>query len=176
MSTWRTVAFVSLAANLLVAGIAIGGYAAGARLQAPGEAAQARAGGGGSERPLRAFVAAMPPEQRAQTRREMARTFSESRDLRAAAREARLAVARAAGAEPYDAAAVKAALARMRAADGEVAARFHESLADRLATLSPEQRRTVLRALMQRRAERGGAMRGGMDRPDAEQPDATESP
>lgn len=156
-TTWRTIALVSLAANLLIAGVGIGAYAAGARFQPPGQSEPARSG---PERPMRAFLSALPPERRAETRREMARTLAEARDLRKEAREARVALARAAEAEPYDATAVKAAFARMRTADGAIAARFQDAVADRLATLSPEERRAVLRQLLSRRSERADAGMG----------------
>ncbi len=110
---WRTLLFISLGANLLLIGGAIGAYGAGARLERPATSAALvdRLPG------QRAFLAAMPPEVRARMRAEMVQGVEETRELRRAAVEARRAAFAAAAAEPYDAENVRAAFARMRAAD-----------------------------------------------------------
>lgn len=158
---WRTVALVSLAANLLIVGGLVGGYAAGARFQPP-RMAQANDAG-----PARALLQALPQSERAAMRRELARTFVDARAMRKEARDARTALAQTALAEPYDPAAVKAALARMRAADAALAGRFHDAVADAFAKMSPEERRQALRALAQRRAD----TRPGVARPAPREPE-----
>ncbi|MFZ4601604.1 MAG: periplasmic heavy metal sensor [Caulobacterales bacterium] len=146
---WRTIAVVSIGLNLVIAGAAIGGYAAGARFEPPGARAE---GGPRAERPIRTILKALPQERRGEMRREIARTFAQSGDLRKEARDARASLVETVQAEPYDAAAVKAALARMRAADSALSGRFHDAVADQLGRAAPDERRAVLRALVNRRA------------------------
>jgi len=146
---WRTIAVVSIGLNLVIAGAAIGGYAAGARFEPPGVRVEGLAR---PERPIRTILATLPPERRGEMRREIARTFAQSGDLRKEARDARASLVETVQAEPYDAAAVKAALARMRAADEALSGRFHDSVADQLGRAAPDERRAVLRALVNRRA------------------------
>ena len=172
-AVWRNVALVSLALNLVVAGVAIGGYAAGARIAPPG-AAQ---GPGRADKPLRTLIASVAPERRAGLQREIARTFLSARDARKEARDARLSLAETIRAEPYDAAAVRAAFARMRAADAALAQRFQDMTADQLAAMSPDERRRAVTALVQRRmgAFGRGEGRRGEGRP-AAAPLANDSP
>jgi uncharacterized membrane protein len=139
---WRTLLFVSLALNLLIIGAVAGAYGAGVRLQRETAAAIVDRAPG-----PRAFLAALPPETRVKMRRELARSWVESRELRRAAVEARREAFAAAAAEPYDAEQVRAAFGRLRQADQNAVAVFHNNVADAFATLSPEERREALEAL-----------------------------
>jgi uncharacterized membrane protein len=154
-NSWRTIALVSLALNLLIAGTALGGYAAGARFSPPG----ADRGPSRAERPIRAIIAAVEPERRPAVRREIARTFAAAREARKEARDARMSLTQTIRAEPYDVAAVRAAFARMRAADQALAQRFQDLTADQLAAMTPEERRRIIGVLLQRR-ERGVGRKG----------------
>ena len=102
---------------------------------------------------MQTLIAALPPEDRREVRREVAKAFVQSRDLRKEARDARASLAQTALAEPYDSAAVKAAFARMRAADSAVTGRFHDSIAEVFGRMSPEERRRVIRQLIERRRQ-----------------------
>lgn len=139
---WRTLLFISVAVNLLALGVIVGGYVAGVRLEreAP-EAVVARMPG------TRAFMAALPPETRAKVRVELADSWTESRETRRAAAQARRDAFDAAGAEPYDAARVRAAFARLRAADQAAIGVFHDNVAEAFARLTPQERREALEAL-----------------------------
>lgn len=139
---WRTMLFISVALNLLAAGAIAGAYGAGVRLEreAP-EAAVARMPG------ARAFLEALPPETRALMRAELADSWQQSREARRAANDARRAAFEAAGAEPYDVARVRAAFARLRAADQAAIGVFHDDVVEAFGTLSPAQRREALEAL-----------------------------
>lgn len=139
---WRTLLFVSVALNLLAIGVIAGGYAAGVRLErdAP-DAVVARMPG------TRAFMAALPPETRAKVRVELADSWTQSRDMRRAAIEARREAFDAAAAEPYDTARVRAAFARLRAADQAAIGVFHDNVVEAFATLTPQERREALAAL-----------------------------
>lgn len=162
-NAWRTIALVSLALNLLVVGAAVGGYAAGARFSPPG----AERGAVRAERPMRALIAAVEPERRPAVRREIARTFVAARDARKEVRDARISLAQTIRAEPYDAAAVRAAFARMRAADQALAQRFQDMTADQLAAMSPQERRRVVGVLLQRRERGAGGAGEGRTAPAA---------
>jgi uncharacterized membrane protein len=149
MSGVRTALFVSLAVNLLLVGV-VGGAALSNLRQdrATAQSAVARAPN------MRSLLDSLPPERAQAIRSDVVKTWREARNERRAARAARVEVYRLAGAEPYDVAAVKAAFARMRAADGEVARRFQDVVADSMAKLTPEERREVLRNLARQRAGR----------------------
>lgn len=158
---WRTLLFVSVALNLLAVGVIVGGAAAGVRIEreAP-EAVVARMPG------TRAFMAALPPETRAKVRAELADSWTQSREMRRAAAQARREAFDAAGTEPYDAARVRAAFARLRAADQEAIGVFHDNVVDAFATLTPQERREALDAL-----RRATPARRASVAPDAEQVD-----
>jgi uncharacterized membrane protein len=139
---WRTLLFLSVALNLLVIGAVAGAWGAGVRVQREADAAVvARMPG------PRAFLRALPPATRAIVRRELADSWTESRDLRRAAGQARRDAFLAAASEPYDAERVRAAFARLRDADQSAIAVFHNNVVDAFATLTPEQRREALEAL-----------------------------
>lgn len=139
----RVLLFISLALNLLIIGAAAGAWGAGVRLQREGDgrAVVERMPG------PRAFLRALPPETRAVMREELAASWRESRDGRRAAIQARREAFAAAAQEPYDAARVKAAFERLRAADQAAIAVFHDNVAEAFGRLTPEQRREALQAL-----------------------------
>jgi|CXWL01.1.fsa_nt_gi uncharacterized membrane protein len=143
----RTLLFISLALNILIVGAFAGAYFSGARFQRPSAEAP-------SDQALvqrlpgpRAFLAALPDEARADMRARFRATWGETRVLREEARVARVAAFEAASAEPFDAVAVKAAFARMRAADQAAIGAFHDVVADAFAEMSPAQRAVALEAL-----------------------------
>lgn len=139
---WRTLLFVSAAMNLLIIGGAVGAYGAGVRVarEAPGEIVDRIPG-------PRALMAALPQGTRAKMREELAASWVQSRQLREAAVQARRDSYAAMAAEPYDAARVKTAFARQRAADQAAVQLFQDNIADAFARLSPEERRAALEAL-----------------------------
>ena len=139
---WRTLLFLSVALNLLVIGAIAGAWGAGVRLQREvGDAVVARMPG------PRAFLAALPPQTREIMRRELADSWTESRQLRRAALEARRDAFVAASTEPYEAERVRAAFARLREADQRAIGVFHDNVVDAFARLTPEQRREAMDAL-----------------------------
>jgi uncharacterized membrane protein len=139
---WRTLLFVSVAVNLLVIGGIAGALASGVRVQRDNpEAIVARMPG------PRAFMAALPAETRVKVRAELVNSWVETREARAAAREARRAAFVAAATEPFDAERVKAAFAQLRAADQAAIGVFHDNMIDAFAALSPEERAAALEAL-----------------------------
>ncbi|HYD72464.1 MAG TPA: periplasmic heavy metal sensor [Candidatus Binatia bacterium] len=139
---WRTLLFLSVALNLLVIGAVAGAWGAGVRLQREvGDAVVARMPG------PRAFLQALPAETREIMRGELADSWTESRELRRAALQARRDAFAAAAAEPYDAERVRAAFARLRAADQRAIGVFHDNVIEAFARLTPEQRREAMEAL-----------------------------
>jgi len=139
---WRTLLFLSVALNLLVIGAIAGAWGAGVRLQREaGDAVVARMPG------PRGFLRALPPETRAIMRRELADSWTASRDLRRAAVEARRQAFIAASTEPYDAERVRTAFAQLREADQRAIGVFHDNVIDAFARLTPQQRREALDAL-----------------------------
>jgi uncharacterized membrane protein len=150
----RIALFLSVALNVLLVGVIAGALIAdsrGARMR--GEAAVARLPN------MRVILDSLPPERASEVRSAVINTWMKARAERQGAREARLGVARAVAAEPYDVAATKAAFAKMRAADGAVAARFHDVVAEAMAQMTVEERRALLRQLAGRRLQnrRAGA-------------------
>ncbi|MEQ1489445.1 MAG: periplasmic heavy metal sensor [Terricaulis sp.] len=159
---WRTLLFVSVALNLLVVGAVAGGWSAGVRLEREGDdrAVVSRLPGPG------AFLGALPPELRDSMREQLATTWTESREVRQAAVQARRDAFAAAEQEPYDAARVRAAFERLRAADQAAIGVFQNNVIDGLAAMTPEQRREALQALRRaapaaRREGMGPAREGG---------------
>lgn len=156
---WRTLLFASVALNLLVVGAVAGAWSSGVRLEREGDdrAVVSRLPGPG------AFLRALPPEVRDSMRDELAATWTQSRELRQAAAQARRNAFAAAEREPYDAARVRVAFERLRAADQAAIGVFQNNVIDGLAELTPEQRRETLQAL--RRAapamRRDGVAPGG---------------
>ena len=140
---WRTLLFVSVALNLLIVGAVAGGWSAGVRLERKDDdrAVVSRLPGPG------AFLGALPTELRESMRDDLATTWTESREVRQAAAQARRDAFDAAAREPYDAARVRAAFERLRAADQAAIGVFQNSVIDGLAEMTPEQRREALQAL-----------------------------
>lgn len=138
----RALLFVSLALNILVMGAFGGAYVAGARLQRPMDQALVQRLPG-----PRAFMAALPSEARAEMRQRLRQSWRETRVQREEARAARVAAFEAAAAEPFDSVAVRAAFARLRAADQAAIGAFHDVVVDAFAEMSPEERATALEAL-----------------------------
>lgn len=167
MSGLKTALFVSVAANLLLAGVIGGAAISNARHErAAATQAVARAPN------LRAVLEAAPAERRQEIRAKVVATWREGRPARIAAREARAEVYQLANGDTYDPAAVKAAFARVREADAKVAAHLQDALAEALASLSVEERRAVLRELAKRRALGGRRLMA----PQQPSPDAPPQP
>lgn len=146
MSGVKTALFVSIAANLLLAGVIGGAVISNARHErAAAMQAIARAPN------LRAVLEAAPPAQRQKIRAKVIATWREGRQARIAAREARAEVYRLASSDAYDPAAVKAAFVRVREADAKVAGQLQDAVADALVDLSVEERRAVLQEMAKRR-------------------------
>jgi uncharacterized membrane protein len=158
---WRTTLFISLALNVLVIGAVAGAWGAGVR---PQRQIETRALVERMPGP-RAFLRALPPETRSVMREELADSWGESREARQAAIQARRDAFAAAAAEPYDAARVRAAFERLRAADQAAIAVFHDQLVEAFGELSPEQRREALEALRSAAPARRDAVLDG-ERPD----------
>lgn len=162
---WRTLLFVSAAINLLVIGGIAGALASGVRVQRNDpEAIVARMAG------PRAFMAALPPETRVKVRAELVNSWVETRAVRAEARSARRDAFTAAAQEPFDVERVKAAFARLRAADQAAIGVFHDNMIEAFGQLSPEERAAALDALRNaapatRRSVTDASVDGEIERP-----------
>ncbi len=166
----RTLLFISLAANLLIIGAVVGAKFAGVRLERgppPANVVERLPG-------PRAFMEALPPETRAKLRDDFIESAQQTRELRQAARQARIDAFQAARTEPYDAERVRQAFARMREADQAVAAGFQDRVAQSFATLTPEERARALDAL--RDAQPGPRGAGGPFRQRRQGPDGPPPP
>ncbi len=165
---WRTLLFVSVALNLLIAGAAFGGYAAGVRLERATPASATRLPG------PRAMMAALPQETRAHVRDQVARTWAETQTLRRQAVQARRDAFDAAAAEPFDAVRVRGAFARVRASDDAALAAFHNDMIEAFARMTPLERARAIAALRNAGPARRSVLREGAARPavsDPSQPD-----
>jgi hypothetical protein len=80
-------------------------------------------------------------------RDELAASWTQSREARRAALQARRDAFAAAASEPYDVERVRAAFARLRAADQGAEAVFHDNVVAAFGNLSPQERREALDAL-----------------------------
>ena len=163
MTANRWALFLSLALNVLLIGVIAGGAIADMRHQ------KARATEAVARAPnMRALMESLPPARAAEVRSRVVETWRSAQAERQAARQARVEVARIAGAEPYDEAAARAAFAKMRQADAAVASRFHDVVADSMASMTVAERRAMLRQLAQRRMEQRGlrGRRFGPPQPD----------
>jgi uncharacterized membrane protein len=172
---WKTTAIAAMALNLLLIGAGVGALAAGARLTPPG--APGMGGGGGAM--TRSVLESLPQAKRDEVRRALGSGMKAAAPERRAAREARIAAFQAAMAEPYDAVAVRAAFAKMRAADVATLGKFDDSLVGVLGQLTPQERRAAMIELA-RRAQKG---RGGLrpegprgDRPGPDRPGPDQPP
>lgn len=151
MKGLRTALFVSVAANILLVGVIGGAALSNSRHERVAtQNAIARAPN------VRAILEAVPAERRAEIRGKVIAAWRDGRAVRQEARRARVEVYEIANAESYDAAAVKAGFARVRAADAKVAEQLQNVIADAMTSLTPEERRAVLQRLAQRRAAMGG--------------------
>lgn len=164
---WRDVLLVvSLAINVFILGLALGGRAALWRDPGPPPAErqlarQLRAG----EFSPRAFIAALPPEQR---RKAIARALRAGRDSWpqvAEAGAARRAAVEAILADPFDREAALAALARARAIEVKLKTEADRLVVDLLAELPPALRQRAIEASLSSEGRRRGLWRR-WDRPE----------
>lgn len=152
----------SILVNVLLIGL-IAGHQLGSK---PGRGGSDGPGGPGGPPEMRmagAIVESAAPEDRAAIRRAFAQALRQSRPLREARDVARRAVGEAISAEPYDAAAVDAAFAELRAADDALRAGVQSVLAVQLGEVSAEQRAALAETLTRPPRERRRLRRG--DRP-----------
>ena len=138
---------VSLMVNALLVGLIIGGglgqRKAGPAVSSPTVNEQSL---------MRGIDRAVSADQRSEVRRAFRRAFADTRAERVRLRDARRAVGRLLTAEEYDAAAVDAGFAELRAADDAMKARMHEVLVEQFGNLTPEQRRVIVQESNQRGA------------------------
>ena len=92
-------------------------------------------------------MASLPQEARTKVRDQLARTWTETRTLRQQAAQARRDAFDAAATEPFDAARVRAAFARVRSSDEAALAAFHNNMIDAFAQMTPDERRRAIAAL-----------------------------
>lgn len=103
---------------------------------------------------VRGLERSVSEDQRAAVRQAFRQAYAATRSERRKLRDARRDLRQALAATPYDAEAVKAAFARVRAAEVASQTGLHEELARQFERLTPEQRASVLRS-MERRGRRG---------------------
>lgn len=129
---------------------------------------QLRGAGGPGSFDLRRFVEALPEAQRARLREQMESEMGIMRGLMREARDARVDAAEILMAEPFDAAAVQAALERRRTTRAAIEAHIERVIVDIAAELDPETREQVLREA--RRGPPRGERRGPPPRFDRRDP------
>jgi uncharacterized membrane protein len=160
----------SLVVNVLLVGV-VGGAALsryGPRHAAPPTAALEKAP------TLRGALKDVPPAERQALRRKLLAAWTSVEPQRRSAQQARETLLETVEAEPYDVAAVKTALAKMRSIDAELSASFHEAAAEGIATLAPDKRRAwvlaVSRGRMMRPPEPPGPWRRSLQDKDDPSP------
>lgn len=142
---------VSVGLNLFLGGMIASAWLAKRQYQARGGEIATLA------RPfdLRRGFEAVGPQARALAREIRTRHAAPLREAGQEMREARGEIRELLTAEPLDAAALRDALSRMRAASGAAQAQMHAALLEVLQGLSPEDRQRFLRAALQGRAGGG---------------------
>ncbi len=138
---------VSLMANALLIGLIIGG---GLGQRKAGPAAGPAIGN--EQTLMRGIDQAVSIDQRDEVRRAFRRAFADTRTERVRLQQARRDLGRLLSAADYDAAAVEAGFAELRAADDAMKARLHRVLTEQFGTLSAEQRRLIIRDFSRRGA------------------------
>ncbi len=139
----RTILLVaSLAANLFLGGILVGGWVAGR-----GDGPPPGGPPGGFEppsQPFRHLIAALTPEARGEARRIFGAHRADIRADFVALHQARLAVAEALTADPYSPAEVAAAFAELRRRTVEVQENIHGALAELAGRIGEDDRRRLV--------------------------------
>jgi uncharacterized membrane protein len=146
--------FVSLAVNLFVMGAFAGVALTRFRPPPPQHFGQGRPG-------LAAAAAALTPEQREAWRQALRDQAQESAPKLRESRMVRRQAWDGLGAEPLDAAAIRADLARSRQLEQDARAAMDERMVAFAATLSPQERAAFGKAVAQRPGMGGPGMGGG---------------
>lgn len=122
---------------------------------------QLRGAGGPGSFDLRGFIDALPAEQRAALRERMETEMGDMRALMREARDSRIEAAEVLLEEPFDPAAVQAALERRRETRAAIEAHIEHVIVEIAAELDPEVREEVLRSARRGppNAERRGPQR-----------------
>jgi uncharacterized membrane protein len=150
--------FLSGALNLFLIGAAAGVLALGARVahdRPPG------GGPGGGAGQLWRASQALPPPQARDFRQRLRAQVQSTRPLAEAGRQARHDAWLTGAADPFNAAATKAALTRARILDQATRQRLEDALVDIAGALPQDQRRAVFRALADPPPPRFNRMRRG---------------
>lgn len=143
----------SLALNLLVAGLALGLFFGAAKRGGPTASDHIRRAGPERAGPPtiglspRLLLSSLPPERRAPLVAAIRDGIAGQRELGDEARAARMAAIAALEAEPFDATAAEAALARWRTKQNEVLALTHRFLVEIAATMSAAERKAALESV-----------------------------
>ncbi|MDM7983411.1 MAG: periplasmic heavy metal sensor [Maricaulis sp.] len=119
---------------------------------------QLRGAGGPGRFDIRGFIDALPEAQRADLRERMEAEMGIMRGLMREARDARIEAAEILLEEPFDAAAVQAALERRRVTRAAIEAHIEQVIVEIAADLDPQTREQVLREA--RRGPPRGERRG----------------
>lgn len=151
----RTLLLISLALNVLIVGAAVGVFVSGARLHR-GE------GPPGIGPGPRAFMGALPREKRQDIRKQLADAWRDNKAERDEAAQARMALLSVLSAEKFDEAAVRAALARVRDADGRLVSKNQDAVIAVIRDLPPQERLAAIGAILRGRAGMGPGMGPGI--------------
>jgi uncharacterized membrane protein len=160
---WVRILFVvSLVLNVFLIGAAVGVFTLGAHLARDRGHERGPPPGPGAGGQLWRASQGLPPEQARAFRQALRREAIAMRPQAQANLQVRMEAWRTGTREPFDPAAVKAALARARAGDQAARARIEERLVDLAAALPADQRRRVFEIMSEppprgmRRGLRGG--------------------
>lgn len=160
-SRWKWLLIASLALNLLVAG-AIAGRVVFGPHHGPGRWGQAPGDFG-----LMGFSKLLPSDRQTLVRQNLRAARPEFRELRAETVELRKQAADVLLAEPFDKAALKAALDRVGAGETRVRDKGVDVFVDTAGQLTPDERKTLAEAWKKRLEQRpkGRKKRDGMEAP-----------
>ncbi len=152
----RVLLIGSLALNLFLVGLLVGGWAGGVRILGP-VMIQGRAPlFGGAEMDLRQVASMLPEQSRTKLREIMRDAFPEMRPALREGRQARLEINRALQAKPFDVASLGAAFEQSRDADQRVRTLFHETFLEFVGTLDDQEREFLYQAIKNTRREPPG--------------------
>ncbi len=143
----------SLALNLFLVGLLVGGWVAGVRLMGPGVFGGQAELTGVADMDLREVALMLPEPSRAKLRRVMRQGFGELRPALRHARLARTDTDDALLAKPFDVDQLRVAFEQARNADSRVRALFHQTFLEFVVTLDDQEREFLYQAIKNMRRD-----------------------
>lgn len=151
----------SLALNLFLVGLLVGGWVAGVRLMGPGVFATPGALVGIADMDLRGVASMLPEPSRTKLRRIMRQGLGDLRPVLREAGQARTHIDEALRARPFDLDHLRVAFEGTRNADSRVRTLFHQTFLEFIETLDDQEREFLYQAIKNMRRDPQSSQFGG---------------